>query len=112
VNRGDVRGAVRGIAEHLPEDGDVLRQAVLADEAVGPDSLHELVFFDHAFGVGHEHLEQVESFGCQRDDLVAPLQLSPAKVQSKGPELIAAGRMDLVHARGRFLLNCHRQRCR
>ena len=41
----DESGPVRGITQCLTKRGDVLGQAVFADEAVGPNELHELIFF-------------------------------------------------------------------
>ena len=85
--------------EHLAEHRDVLRQAVFADVAVGPDAPHQLVLLDHAVRVGHEHLQQVEGFGREREDLFAAQQLAPAQVEVKRAELVTVGRGGVVDRR-------------
>ena len=99
VDRRDVPGAVGRVAEHLAEHGHVLRQAVFADVAVGPDPPHQLVLLDHAVRVDHEHLQQIEGLGREREDLVAAQQLPAAQVEVERAELVAVRRGGVVDGR-------------
>ena len=91
VDRRDVLRAVGRVAEHFAEHGHVLRQAVFADVAVRPDAPHQLVLLDHAIRVRHEHLQQIEGFGREREDFVAAQQLPAAQVEMERAELVAVG---------------------
>lgn len=85
----DVLGLVWGITERLTERGNVLSQAIFADEAVGPHQLHELIFFNDTAARRHQYAEEIERFGRERHGLVTSPQLPRAAFQSERPELVA-----------------------
>jgi hypothetical protein len=54
-NGEDVLRSLRHITERSAKGGDVLGQVVVADEAVGPHELHQLVFLHDAITSRDEH---------------------------------------------------------
>ena len=58
-------GLLGRIAESLAQGGDVLGQAVFADERVGPDQFQEFVLRDDVAGARNEYPSKSNAFGVR-----------------------------------------------
>ena len=74
------------LAQSLPQRGDVLRQVVLLDEAVGPDLPHQLLLAEHVAAVLHQREQGVESLRRQRHGTPLAEQDALIGVQPEDPE--------------------------
>jgi len=64
------------LAKCSPQRGHIHRQVSFLDEALRPDSLHQLTFFEQVAVVFYEHNQQVEGLGSERHRSVLAKELS------------------------------------
>jgi len=97
--RRDIAILVVRLAQHVPQRGDVLREAVFLDDHVAPYRLQQRVLVEQFSRVLHKIGQRVEDLGCERDSLarVTTQQVPLADVQGEITKLVA--RANVGHGR-------------
>ena len=76
------------IAQRFPQSEDVHRKVALLDKAIGPDSLHQIVFLN-CFAAGlYEREKDVEDFGGKRNNLALSEEYPFGRVKTEGSEFV------------------------
>ena len=76
----DVEVIIRTIAEHFPQSGNMPGKVHLFYKAVGPDPIHQLVFFNYVSAVFCEHEQAIESLRGERHGVSIAQQHTLVKV--------------------------------
>jgi hypothetical protein len=74
------------LPKRLAGHGNLLGEVGFVDEAVGPKSLHQLVFGDHPAAVFHQQQEEIVGLRGKRDRFGAAQQSVLESVQDEWPE--------------------------
>src|SRR6266498_2863727 len=83
---------VRAFAQCSPQCRHIHRQVSFLDEAIRPDSLQQLTFFDQVAAVFYEHNQQVEGLGSERHRLVIAQKLPLFGNELEGTEFVWSGK--------------------
>jgi hypothetical protein len=87
-NRPNELWAIRVVAEHATNRGDVLRKRVVPDDDLAPDGTRELVLVDDTPGTLEQRDECVRGLGRKDDELAALIEAAQLSVESVWPEVV------------------------
>ena len=75
------------VSQGFSERKDVASKVGLLHESVRPDGFHEFVLGDDLVAVAHQHQENLEGFGIERDELATAKESLFFRIDPKGTEL-------------------------
>jgi len=103
-NRPNELWAIRVVAEHATNGGDVLRERVVPDDDLAPDGTGELVLVDDASGALEQRDERVRGFGRQNDELAVLIEAAQLSGEPVWPEVVidrrSSGKISRHRAKG------------